>query len=226
MLTYRKIVSDVFNDLKATGLDDRLSFRYIISKLVDKARLLFKQDADSRRLFKISEQWKQIPCIPLCDEPLISCPIAIPDCTKLVKSRIKIPETFQTSYGNALIIMSLDITKKFLPTSFHAYRDLAAREIKDPEVIYYILLDGYLYIPDSELEEVRAFGLFKNPFEVTKLVEEGGDCLKPLDEPFPAPDYFIDIIKTQVFQEMGRVKMIIEDEKGDLNTLDKGQNAR
>lgn len=226
MYTARKLISDVVNDLRATGLDDRYSYRHILSKLADKARILYKQDADSRRLFKISEQWKRIPCVPLCQEDLIKCPIDLPNCTKLVKSRIKIPETFQTSFGNSLIVMSLDISKKFMPTTFQAYRDLANREYKDPNVIYYILLEGYLYIPDSDLEEVQVFGLFKNPFEVTKIVEPNSNCLKPLDEPFPAPDYFFDIIKAQVFQELGKAKSIPEDEKGNLNTLDKGQNAR
>ena len=221
MYTARKLISDVTNDLRAMSLDDRYSHRFILSKLTDKAGILFKQDADQRRIFKISDSWKRIPCVPLCEEDLLQCAFEIPHCTNLMKSQFKIHETFQSSYGNTLFVLNLDGSSKFHQTTFQAYRDIRNREYQDPNIKYFILLEGYLYLPDSEIEEVQVIGLFKNPFEVTKLVEPKANCLKPLDEPFPVPDYFIDIIKQQIFQELGKAKGIIKDERGDINSNQK-----
>ena len=218
MQTARQLISDIVNDLRAKSLDDRYSYRYILNKAQDKARLLFKQDADARRIFKISEPWKRMSCVPLCEEDLLQCAYDVAHCTSLMKSRYKIPETFQTSYGNTLIVMTIDGSKKFIQTTFQGYRDIKNREYFDPKIKYFILMDGYIFIPDSEVEEIQVLGLFKNPFEVTKLIDPAASCLKPLDEPFPVPDYFIDIIKQQLLQELGKAKGIVQDERGDLNT--------
>lgn len=222
MDTIRKVISDVVHDLKALSVDDRFSNRHIYSKLTDKLKTLFKQDADSRRLLTISEIWKRIPCVPLCEADMIECCVDLPSCRRLMKSRFAIPEVFQTSYGNILKVMNLDASREFKQTTFPAYKDIVQREYKNPNVTYFILLEGYIYVPDSEVEEVQSFGLFKNPFEVTRIVNPEAHCLKPLDEPFPCPDYLLDIIKTAVVKELAGISLRIpQDERANLNSNEK-----
>lgn len=220
----RKVISDVLGSLNISSLDDRISYRRVLSILNDKLRKFIKQDSDSRKLFKLSEGWKRIPCLTLKEIDMIECGFDIPHCKTLMKSVKKIPEVFQTTYGNMLKVMTLDGTKEFVQTTFPAYKDIANREYKNPNTIYFILLEGNIYIPDREIEEVSLYGLFKNPFEVTKLIDPDAKCLKPLDEKFPCPDYLLDAVKSDTGVElMKKYESRPPDQKADLNVYDKGQ---
>lgn len=137
-----------------------------------------------------------------------------------MKSRHKIPEVYQTSYGNMLKLFTMNMGRELKQTSFPEYKEIKRREHKNPNVVYFILSEGHVFLPDSEIEELTGYGLFKSPHEVTKLVN-GGTCLSPLDEEVSFPDYLIDPIATSIIEELLNRTRVPQDEKSNLNNNDK-----
>jgi hypothetical protein len=220
MDTCRKIVSDVVSSLRAENVDDRIPTRLVLSTLKDKVRMFIKQDADSRRLFRISEIWGRLKCIDMKEIDFRECGFDIPQCNLMMRSCHKLPEVFQTAYGNILKIFTIDGRKALVSTTLDFYKDILLREFTDPNVKYFFLLDGYLYLPDCEVDAVMGYGLFKNPEEVAKF--NGETCVFPLDLPFPCPDYLLDPVKKDTKVDLLKIfKPIVVDEKANLDTNEK-----
>lgn len=212
MDTCRKVISDVVAGLHATNLDDRIPVRLTLSLLKDKVKKFIKQDADTRRLFKLTSAWKRIPCVPMKEINFVECPVDVP-CKAMMRSCFKIPETFESSYGYMLKVFNIVGEKEFIQTSLSGYKNIVSREWVDPNIVYFILMEGYIYVPDSMVDELTVYGLFKNPHEATKLIK-GDSCLKPLDEEFPCPDYLLDPVKQDTKVELIKMyKGIPVDEK-------------
>jgi hypothetical protein len=217
--TVRKIISDIAESVQANTLDGRISFRYIYSIVQDKTRTFIKQDSDARLIFKISEVWKRIPCLELEEIDLMECGFDIPHCRLLMKSKLAIPEVFQSKYGNMLKVLTINGQKELKQTTFHDYIDIQRREWKNPNIIYFILFEGHIFVPDSEIEDVTVLGLFKHPYEVTRIVEPDSNCLSILDEPAPVPDYILDIVKMEAKKEIAELyRRIPRDEVANNNT--------
>ena len=218
--TCRNLVSTVIGMLRAQNVDDHISSRLVLSTLKNKAKLFIKQDTDSRRLLTISEIWKKLPCIPLQEVAYTDCAFDIP-CNKIMKSCFAIPEVFQTSYGSMLKVFTINGERELKQTTLSGYKEIKRREHIDPNVVYYLLIEGFIYVPDSDIDELMGFGLFKNPHEVTRIVEDA-TCLKPLDEAFPCPDYLLDaVIKDTQVDLLKMFKPIVVDEKPNLNNNEK-----
>lgn len=212
----RAIISDVINDLNAVNRDDKPSYRYIANKLRDKANYFLKQDADSRKLFKINTLWKHIECVDLKDEPLNLCPWYLQNCEKIKKSTIKIPDTYETLYGNLIIVSHLKNKYTFKEIKPYQYGEYSANPFAKGKVFW--IENGYLYIPDTSIEHVKIFGVFKDTTQVDKL-NGISSCLSPLDSEFAFPEYIITIAKQEVLKELvGTTKQIVPDNKPDLNT--------
>jgi hypothetical protein len=222
MDTTRKVISDVTGSMKATTEDSRISYRLVLSILTAKTMKFIKQDADARRLFQVSEGWKRIPCLHLEEVDMQECGFDIPQCTFMMKSVEEVPEVFQSTYGNIIKVFTIDGVKEFKQTTLAGYKDIRRREYFDKKIKYFILMEKHIWIPDSEIEEIMVVGLFKHPFEVTKLIDPDSKCLKPLDEPFPCPDYLLDPVKTDTKMELANIyERMIKDEKSNLNTNEK-----
>lgn len=223
MDTARKVISDVTGVLKATSEDSRISFRLVLSILTDKVKKFIKQDGDARRLFQVSEMWKRIPCLHMKEIDLQECGFDIPQCTFMMRSVEAVPEVFQSTYGNIIKVLTIDGSKEFKQTTLAAYKDIKRREYQDKRMRYFFLLEDHIYVPDSQVEEVMVLGLFKHPFDVTKLVEgDDAKCLKPLDEPFPCPDYLLDPVKADTKLELAKLyESLVKDERSNLNTNEK-----
>lgn len=216
MTTIRKVVSDIINELSAYNLDDRLSYRYVKNRLFDAAAIFVKQDAENRRLFKLSNLWAKPECIDLEEVSFPGCE----SCKTIKRTKVKLPEAYQTSYGLTLKVLNADLSAEYLPTTPSGYSDISAREYES-KIGYYWLSDGYLYIPDNdEIDYVMVTGIFKEGVDV--LGQESSDCKKPLDFVFSFPDYIISLAKTQVINDIiAKHIQIPVDERPDDNTNQK-----
>jgi hypothetical protein len=222
MDTTRKVISDVIGTLKATSEDSRISYRLVLSILTDKVKKFIKQDADVRRLFQVSEGWKRIPCLQMKEVNMQECGFDIPQCTFMMRSVEAVPEAFQSTYGNIIKVFTIDTVKEFKQTTLFSYKDIRRREYFDKKIKYFFILEDHIYVPDSQVEEIMVLGLFKHPFEVSKIVDPDNKCLKPLDEPFPCPDYLLDPVKSDAKIELAKIyEALVKDEKANLNTNEK-----
>lgn len=216
VISNRQIVSDIVGSLASLNIDDRFSRRFILSILVDKTELFIKQDGDQRRLFLVTDIWKSIPCLDMCDASTEVC-AGVPGncCNSLRVSKVEIPEVFESSYGDIIKVMTVDHSKEYTQTKIFNYKDLKNREYQDPNKRYFWILDRHIYIPDSDVKQVFVIGLFKKPYEVDKILDPSL-CVFPLDYNFPCPDYLLDVVKTATKQELASIyKKIIQDSRPD-----------
>src|SRR5690606_19843318 len=102
--------------LKSMNFDDRISKRLLLSNFASKITVLFKQDADGRRVFSISDIWKSIDCLPMEKVTTNVCG-DVPGCKFLMKSVYKIPNSYQSSFGNIVKVMTLDTNKEYSQTT-------------------------------------------------------------------------------------------------------------
>jgi hypothetical protein len=221
-LTNRQIISDIISDLRAVNLDDKVSKRHILNKLRGFAALFIKRDTDTRRLLNISDIWVDVPCVELCEAPLIDCcNIDIPNCKFVMKSKKKLPEVYETFYKELLEVHNPVYAKEFRQITPKEYKNILAREFQDKRIKYFWISNGHLIIPDSMVEVVTLRGAFINPAEAKKLSGclEGDDkCISLLDQPFNCPDYLIPVIKQEALKDLYNFyKRTVTDESPNQN---------
>ncbi len=221
--TNRQVVSDVIGSLHSVNIDDRISNRFVLSRVKDKVRILIKQDLDSRRLFKITDIWKTIKCFHMKPVDFIECGFDIPHCECVMKSVHKLPKSFDSSYGTLVKVFTINGNKEYNQIKLGDFKDIKSREYSNKSVRYFWIDDGYVYIPDSQVEEVLVVILAEYPEEVDKLNDlPESECAKPLDSLFPCPGHLLDIAKTQTITELAQIyKRIPEDAKPDNNSNSK-----
>lgn len=222
-LTNRQIISDIVNDLRALNLDDKVSRRYILHKLRDFTGLFIKRDADARRLLNISDIWTTVDCVELVETPIAQCcHIDIPNCVMVMKSKKKIPETYETLYKELLQVFNPVYAKEFRQTDPQQYKNLLNREYNDKRIKYFWIANNYLIIPDALVTTIALRGVFLNPYEAKKLdscVSVNDLCNSSLDQPFVCPDYLIPVVKQEVLKDLFNFyKRNVLDEKSNLNT--------
>lgn len=212
MVTYRSICSDIQSELKANNIDDRFSFRFLSSRIKDKIKNFVKQDADNRRFSKLSELWRPFPPIQMIEVLNIDYPIVTPNCKTLMKSKKKLPKTYSSNYGKLLRIFNISGEREYTLISKIDYVDIQNREYRDKRIKYAWIEDDYLFIPDSQVEVVKALGFNEETIECDK-------CAKPLDTELSIPPYLLDIVKKDIVNElMGSTKRVVVDERPDENS--------
>lgn len=231
MPTNRQIISDIITDLRAANLDDKVSKRFILNKLRAYAKTFIRQDAESRRLLNITDLWTDVSCVEMCEAPLVDCCNEdIPDCTTVMRSKHKIPPTYETSYGELLEVFNPTYAKEFRQTTPKAYKNIKLREFRDKRIKYYWLSNGYLIIPDSMVRTVTLRGVFEDPAAAKKLdscYSENNPCISLLDQPFVCPDYLESVIKQATLQDLfGYYKRVTTDESPNLNNNLKVNNEQ
>lgn len=217
-LTNRQIISDIVSDLRAFSIDDKISKRFILNKLRDYAALMIKRDAEVRRILGLSDLWTEVTCVEMCEAPLIECcAIDIPSCKTVMKSKKKIPETYETMYAELLQVFNPTYAKEFKQITPQEYKNLLVREFQDKRIKYFWLSDGYLIIPDAMVEVVTLRGVFANPADAKKLnsCDSNEDkCASLLDQPFVCPDYLLPVVKQETLKDLFSFYMRIPQEQG------------
>ena len=222
MQTLRKVVSDIVSDLKSANLDDRFSFRFLASKVIGRAETILKQDIADRALLTINDLWKPLQHIELQDSSFDIFSIVYDGDEQLKRSKKKIPETYATKYGNLIKIMNINSSMEYKEIQPSQYKDKVNREFVNKKIKYFWISDGYLYIPDSFVEEVKGFGVFKDSQAVDHFNGIISCCYKPLDSVVTLPSYIIDIAKKDIVNDLMRSnKAIVEDNNPDLNSINK-----
>jgi len=221
-LTNRQIISDITSDLRASNLDDKVSKRFILNKLRSFATTYIKRDAESRRLINLTDLWTDVSCVEMCEYPLVDCCNEdIPDCTTVMRSKHKIPDTYETFYGEMLEVHNPTYAKEFRQTTPKGYKNIKLREFQDRRIKYYWLSNGYLIIPDSSVQVVTLRGIFENPAAALKLnscAKDDDRCASTLDQPFVCPDYLISVVKQETLKDLFNFyKRITTDENPNLN---------
>lgn len=222
-ITIRQTISQVQTDLKST-MDTRIAPRAIWTKYVFNLANILKQVNETKRVWKASDIWYRIRCLEMETVNAAICPEIAPLVKEFVaKSKEKLPATYTSSAGD----MIRDLTaifpygKNYTVVTPKEYVSIRKREFQDPRLGYAFVIDGYLYIPDSEVEKVTVTGAFTNPREAALL--NGEDPCKPfLDYQFYCPEYLVKVVHDLVVQDLAGVNQkITKDENPNNNENDR-----
>jgi len=235
-MTIREYISDINNSLKSLNLDSFLPPKWLFLKTQNIISDFLKKDNSSNKLiYKLTTGWTELPCVEMEEVPITTCDLDVYVCQKLVKTKYKIPDVYETKFG-ALIrsISSVDYSSNYEPVfSAKLWKLTQKREFKSKK--YYFIQDGYLFIPIPKGEtfapETIKIELYpKNMKDVDdfNIIQGCGSCKKqsdncksPLDYLLTCPDYLInDVKKETINQILSSYSKIVKDEYGNLNSND------
>lgn len=234
MITNRQIVSEIANDLKAFSMDDRVSTRYILSKLRFFNALFLKRENEQLRLYDDNNVWFLIECLEMerIDNTIYSG-IPVAKDVGFVRSRMPIPSIYSTKNGPLIReLNTLDSAGYYQPTTPKEYRNVLKREYQNKNIRYFWFDgDNRLVIPDSFAEKVSLTASFIEPY-LAQAIDSCNNitCNMPLDDPFLCPAHLISVVKSETLKElMNAFKRIVTDDipdgdesvKTELQTKDK-----
>lgn len=218
-MTNAKFVSRVINGLKLLNKDDHTSRRYILGIGQDKSKFYISQKLLDKSINKEDNLFRNLSCFELRSEDTIKCGIyEFQRCESLMKSKHKIPNLVYSRYGSSIIsISAINEVGRFDPTTLKNYQLFFERvnssKFKDIKRFYYVK-DGYLYLPNSEVEMVNITYI---PFDEWGINQASGcndedTCKSVWDMEFMAPDKITEQIITETINEVSQIKRYQVDE--------------
>lgn len=223
-------ISRVVNALRALNRDEHISKRYVLNVLRTKAKLLMLNNMHTHELLKNDNLVREIRCFALKPDDVVRCNVVeFRRCRSVMKSVKKLPEMLGGKYGSFVIgVESIDGEHTFSPTTLTRYRlqkdRLHAKYVTDGS---FYVRDGYLYIPDSEVEAVNILLIGIGEEEIQGLSdckEESGKvaCKSAYEYEFVCPDKLIDLaIKGAIEEIVATWRAILPDENPNLNSADR-----
>ena len=213
------LVSRIQSLLKGTSKDGRISRRLILKTAESKAKFLIAQKLNDRSLYREQNLYQTISCIELIDQDIIRCPIIeFKSCRSLKRSKLKLPELIHSKYGNSLKeVTSIDGQYSFEPITPAQYRLNKKRTLKT-KTDYFYVQDGYLYLPDSEVEMVDIIVLTIDLYELEQCSScSENKCKSAWDFEFICPDKLLEVVIQETIKELSLNKQIREDVNPNLN---------
>lgn len=224
----REIVSEIIGDLRGHSIDDRISQRYILSKLKDVAALYIKRENDQFRLFNQQDIWTTVDCIEMEEfDKAKCCDIQIDKCQFMMRSIEELPEIFSYKGGPVIReLISIDGSTSFSPTTPLGYMNIIDREFRDKRLKYFWIENKRLIIPDTNIKKVRITAYFRDPYEAKQIgcmpVDITKECMSALDEEFQCPTHLLSTVKEHTLNIlMNSYKRVVPDEMSDGNSNNK-----
>lgn len=213
------LVSRIQSLLKGTSKDGRIPRRLILKTAESKAKFLISQKLNDRSLYREQNLYQTVSCIELIDQDIIKCPIIeFKSCRNLKRSKLKLPELIHSKYGSSLKeVTSIDGQYSFEPITPAQYRLNKKRTFKT-KTDYFYIQDGYLYLPDSEVEMVEIVILTTDLYELEQCSScSKNKCKSAWDFEFICPDKLLEVVIQETVKELSLNKQIREDGNPNLN---------
>lgn len=226
-----EFVSRIVNGIKALNKDEHISKRYILSIGKSKATFLMSQKLNDRSLFREDNIFDTIRCFGLKPDNIVNCDIIeFRRCKSLMKSKLKLPKLIYSKFGSSLIdVSTIDGEQTFSPLNLTNYRLLKDRpNAKYANKFVYYVQDGYLYLPDSEIEAVDLVLITTDTDKIDELSEcgESNSCQSIWDYEFKCPDKLLEVVIQETLNEvLSSFKRIVEDENPNMDETQKGKTT-
>ena len=224
----KEIVSNVINNLRLLNKDEHISRRYILNTARAEATTLISQKLLDKSIFREDSIFKTINCLEMKRINSIKCGIyEFEKCDNLVRSKKKLPKMLYSRYGNSIVeVTSIDGSIIFLPTTLSDYKLFKKRALtkKAKQTRFYYVQDGYLYLPDCELEIVNITLITLDTKAVDELssCKECDNCKSQWDYEFVCPDKLLTTVLNETLKKVSMVRQIQED---NLPNLDNNQKT-
>lgn len=216
-----KLVYDVREALKKYSDDNELSDDMIMY-LYDVKRAKYIRQAINNTMRPIDISVKQNLCLSLEVVSALECGLDI-GCKELVRTTRPIPTPLQLHDRSAITrIGPVDrIGKRF--NFITRDRAVMVVDAPYPNAVYAFLhTDDHIYFVSGNknsnlLSCVTVEGVFENPLELANYTNCCGctdavPCFNLLTSDYPIQPHYIDIIRTEIIQELAKLDVIKEDE--------------
>jgi hypothetical protein len=231
MRTNAEFVSRVYNGLKATTKDGRVSQRYILSIGQDKVHFLVSQKLDELTLSRERGIVTEIPCFEMEDVPVLSCEVLeFRDCRTVKKSVLKLPRGIYGKVGSGISqITSIDGGKLFRGVTPQKYRNLEKLRYKGPKVNYYAIVDDNIYLLNAEAEAINISMILLEKYnvrDVSSCCDDAEKCKSNWEYEFVCPDRFFDLVVRDTIAEVANfLRTSQEDSNPNLDVNSKGKTT-
>lgn len=208
-------VSKIVNTLKSLSKDNRISRRYILHVLRDRAKNLIAQKLGERTINNEVNLYTEVKCIKLEKVEVVNCPIiSFRMCRTLMRSVKPLPELIFSRLGSSIKeITSIDGMFDFTLVTEDQYRRNKKRMYSlDSEVYVYLGTDNHIYIPDHEIQSLDIELITMKTEEVDECSECVEDkCLSGWEYNLTIPDKLEDVVFKEALQIISMNKQIQQD---------------
>lgn len=225
MATYGEIVSRINNNFNSLTKDVRVPKRYILSVVKETGSFILSQRMRDKSLYRETNLFKWIKCLELKKQDIVRCPIIeFKKCNSIMKSKKKLPKIIGSKYGYAvLVVTTIDGETKFSPVTLPSYINLKNRKNSDKFLgKNYYIDNGYLYLPDSEIETVDILLLsLDEDLDECSECSDSDPCESVWDKELSIPDKLLTLVIQQTMQEISTRFGIPKDENSNLDSNQK-----
>lgn len=223
MATYREIISRIENSLNSLTKDTFIPRRYILSVFKSKAEFFMAQKLFDKTLFRETSLFKWVNCVQMVEEDVIKCgKLEFKRCKSLMKSKKKLPKVLWSKYGSSVILVTtIDGEKEYKLISQVDYMNLLKRPNSEKFIgKFAIIVDDYLYLPDSEIKMVNIliYTLDEKADDLSDC-KECDDCESYWDKEVLISDKIREVVIQETLKEVSMRLQIPKDEnpQGDSN---------
>lgn len=221
-MTNGEFVSNIIGGLNSLNKDDYISRRLVLSAGRSLVSTFISQRLDQKKVWQDYGLINTLHCFELKKDDIVSCDIVeFRRCNSLMKSKKKLPKLL---YGNLKMsitnVYSLDggvnytykTPKQYFLDKNRKYSDIIKTDT-------YYVHNGYLYIPDSNVEAVDIDLITLDLYELDRLSGcSGNKCKSVWDYEFICPDKLLGNVIDLTYQKIYNKKRIPEDENPNLDS--------
>jgi len=240
-MTVREYTSKITNKLKALGIDDWISTKFIFNEVKSIVSDFVKKDnSGSRLLYKINDSFTEIEGLPMIEVDSTVCGIGVYDCNRMMRSKEPLPAIHMSKFGPLVTeIMSVNFGTTYKNANTpRQWKAIQKREFKD-DTKYYFFIENHLFIPlikasEPSPEEIRILAMFKDKWEVEQYKMKVGtceeckktnSCKRPLDFPIVIPSYLEDDVEAKLMTDLANAYLkIIPDSMPDMDNSSKNNS--
>lgn len=234
MAKINEIIYDVRESLKAFSDDSELDDRYIIYLYNIKRSKYLRQDLNNyQKTTDLSIQ--QTFCLGLEEVSVAECGVDV-NCEKILRSKQPVPKAIEL-HSKPAITRIKPTHRLAVPFSF-IDRNRAPHLLNAPfgnSIYAFLDSDNYVYVisksEDHKLIDcITVTGTFENPLELSDYKEccncpdEVSKCFDEDETEYPLQPHYIDLIRTEIVNELARKIQLPEDK--DNNANDETTKAR
>lgn len=227
-----EFVSRIINDMNSINKDAHVSRRWILSIGRQKARSYIAQKYADGTLFGEESLYTHINCMEMERVRKIDCCFdEFKLCRILMRSKKRLPDMIYTRIGPAIIKVSNimdDII--FTSISLRKYANNKERKYGNIDQYYYYVNDGYIYIPDINIEAINVDLITLDRKAALELggcgTEKDDPCISQWDYDFVCPDKLLEYVVSETLRETITKLQIPTDENPDMDINKKTQKIQ
>lgn len=204
MTTIGDSISRVRNILKAVKEDPFLTDRLIYSIIGKYAKVLIRRQDNENKIMKFQSLFEFIPCVELIEvDKIEACCTGIKSKCTIRRTKDKLPQVLEGAYGPLFrTVSSIDGSTEMFKTYPGTYTSMTrTTNFKYNKNKYFWYLNGHLYFPNIEWDQVRVEGLWDGDIRPYSCPEDSDPCSRIQDLQLRIPEFLFAEIEQFVEKE-------------------------